>query len=137
LTHKISRIGDSLRRARIEQRLSLNDVAEKADISIATLSRIETNKQNLDVSLLLTLSRVLKVPITDLLGVDGEGDGAVVLTKRLARMSAAERARLIIDSRSANATEPHVNFDDLLLTLDILRDELLAVHRSIKSKRGR
>jgi transcriptional regulator with XRE-family HTH domain len=137
LTYKVSAIGDALRRARIEQRMSLNDVADKADISIATLSRIETNKQNLDVSLLLTLSRILKVPVTDLLDIDGEGDGAVALTRQLARMSPAERARLIIDSRSSNATAPHVNFDDLLATLDILRNELLAIHRAVKSRRDR
>ena len=137
MAHEVSSVGEALRRARVDQRLSLSDVADQAGISIATLSRIETSKQNLDVPLLLILSRVLSVTASDLLGENGHGDGTATLTRRLAKLRPAERARLIIASRSARAKDAQINVDDLLSTLDILRDELLAVQRALKSRRGR
>ena len=66
-------IGNRLRQARTARQLSLNDVAGRAKISVATLSRIERDKQGIDLGLFLTLSRILKAPPHDLLTADGDG----------------------------------------------------------------
>jgi len=59
-------VGNRLRQARTARQLSLNDVAGRAKISVATLSRIERDKQGIDLGLFLTLSRILKAPPHDL-----------------------------------------------------------------------
>ena len=45
-------VGHRLREARLARHLSLNAVASEADISVATLSRIERDQQRIDVELL-------------------------------------------------------------------------------------
>src|SRR6266550_1806691 len=88
-------VGNRLRQARTARQLSLNDVAGRAKISVATLSRIERDKQGIDLGLFLTLSRILKAPPHDLLTADGDGrDSVDPLVHRIASLDAAERARL-------------------------------------------
>ena len=133
----VARVGESLRRIRIQQRLSLTDIAEKADISVATLSRIETNKQNLDVALLFTLAKILGVSPGEVLGEAG-GHAPDELAKHLARLRRSERARLLFGpSRQRDPGHLRDTIDDLLTTVDVLRDELLTVHRAVKTKRKR
>src|SRR2546425_8446417 len=88
-------VGNRLRQARTARQLSLNDVAGRAKISVATLSRIERDKQGIDLGLFLTLSRILKAPPHDLLTADGDGrDSVDPLVQRIASLDVAERARL-------------------------------------------
>jgi len=54
-------IGERIREARNAREWSLTDVATKAHISVATLSRIERDKQTLDLGLFLTLMRILEL----------------------------------------------------------------------------
>jgi transcriptional regulator with XRE-family HTH domain len=134
-------IGAALRVARQARRLSLSDVAEKAGMSVATLSRIETGKQNVDVSLLVNLAHILHVSPAALL--EGNGDGRqpmVVLAEELALLSPAERARVLASalkqSRKDGSKEAlHARVESLLTTLDLIREELHHVRKDIR--RGR
>src|SRR5205814_715452 len=60
-------VGARIREARQARQLSLNAVAQKAEISVATLSRIERDQQRIDVALLMTLMRILKINAQDVL----------------------------------------------------------------------
>jgi transcriptional regulator with XRE-family HTH domain len=133
----VSRVGESLRRIRVQRRLSLSDVAGKAGVSVATLSRIETNKQNLDVTLLSTLAGVLGVSLSEVFG-ERESDGADALMKHVSRLRRSERARLLFaPSRHRDSRGLRETIEDLLSTVDVLRDELLSVQRGLRSKRKR
>lgn len=131
-----ARVGESLRRIRVRLHLSLSVVADKAGISVATLSRVETNKQNLDVALLFTLARVLGASASEVLGESG--DGTETVTKHLAKLRRSERARLLFAaSRQHHRGELRETIDDVLTTVDVLREELMVVHRAVKNKRNR
>ncbi|HEX6088218.1 MAG TPA: helix-turn-helix domain-containing protein [Thermoanaerobaculia bacterium] len=134
-------VGAALRLARQARRLSLSDVAGKAGMSVATLSRIETGKQNVDVSLLVNLAHILHVSPAALL--EGNSDGrqpATVLAEELALLSPAERARVLASalkqSRQDGSKEAlHARVENLLTTLDLIREELHHVRKDIR--RGR
>jgi transcriptional regulator with XRE-family HTH domain len=129
-------IGESLRQVRSERRLSLATVAEKAGVSIATLSRVETNKQNVDVDLLLVLARVLEVPVSVLLGQPDEADDVHVLSRRLAKLPSADRTRIFLDAaRRRDPAQLSALVDDLLSMVDVLREELIAVQRAVRRKK--
>src|SRR2546423_3585082 len=63
-------IGERLREARDMRGMSLMDVAGKAHISAATLSRIENNKQGLDFGLFLVLAKILARAPAELVEMD-------------------------------------------------------------------
>ena len=87
-------VGNRLRQARTARQLSLNDVAERAKISVATLSRIERDKQGIDLGLFLNLTRILKAPPQDLLAEGNGSDEVDPLAVRIASLEPSERARL-------------------------------------------
>jgi transcriptional regulator with XRE-family HTH domain len=68
-------VGDALRRIRRGHRLSLRHVAEQVGVSVATLSRVETNKQSVDVALLLALAGALRVDVGEILDHHHEPPG--------------------------------------------------------------
>jgi transcriptional regulator with XRE-family HTH domain len=70
-------VGEKIRKARQAKQLSLQQVAEKAHLSSATLSRIETNKQSLDLELFVELSGILDLDPGVLLSTRGTGDQSV------------------------------------------------------------
>jgi transcriptional regulator with XRE-family HTH domain len=133
-------IGGALRTARTSRGMSLSDVASVAGISIATLSRIETGKQDVDVTLLQTLSRILHVAATHFF--DGDGDGrlsAAALIQELALLSSAERAQVIAAAtklaRRTGSREAHESrVENLLFGLDLIEDELRALQRDVKKR---
>jgi transcriptional regulator with XRE-family HTH domain len=128
-------VGVNLRRVRSEQQLSLATVAEQASISVATLSRIETSKQNVDVTLLLTLARILGVPPAEILGSSEELDETGTLARAFSRLRTPDRARIFMDSsRKRNGNQVGAVVDDLLATIDVLREELLNVQRAVKRR---
>jgi transcriptional regulator with XRE-family HTH domain len=87
-------IGDRIRQTRQARRLSLSDVAVRAKISVATLSRIERDKQGLELGLFLILCKVLKTSPRDLL-VEGESDSNVdPLAVRIAGLNHPDRMQL-------------------------------------------
>jgi transcriptional regulator with XRE-family HTH domain len=135
-------VGGALRTARQSRHLSLSDVAVKAGMSVATLSRIETGKQNVDVTLLVALAHILRVAPATLLGINGNGHHpSFTLAEELAALSPAERAHVLASSfkqsrhgeKSREAL--HARVESLLMTLDLIREELLLVKKDIR--RGR
>ncbi|HUR80450.1 MAG TPA: helix-turn-helix transcriptional regulator [Thermoanaerobaculia bacterium] len=134
-------IGGALRTARQARRLSLSDVSAKAGLSVATLSRIETGKQNFDVTLLLTIAAILHINPSELLDANSGGKHSPsALAEELAMLSAAERAKVVAtalkQARQDGSREAlHVRVESLLTTLDLIREELLQVRRDMR--RGR
>ena len=140
-------IGERIRELRQTQGRSLADVAGKAKISVATLSRIENDKQSVDLSIFLTLAKVLEVPAQELLdGIDGHGkpDGDP-LAQRIARLETKKRAELWRDlaaerrssrgkDRTAATRDVSQQVDELLAQIDFLREELDLVRKRVKKR---
>jgi transcriptional regulator with XRE-family HTH domain len=121
--------------------MSLSAVAADAGISTATLSRIETEKQSIDVTLLLDLARVLEVSPAEMLGVENNGHEDVEnnLIAALAALPYQRRMHILAaaNKRSRRRTPEHlqVQIDALMATLDLLRDELGELHRQASRRR--
>jgi transcriptional regulator with XRE-family HTH domain len=137
-------IGDRLREVRLSQQRSLGDVAEKAEISVATLSRIETNKQTLEVGLLLALAKILKVPAQELIA---EADGAVEdekLATKIAALAGPDRIRLWRDlaqsrrtrrpSRRGVPADLGQQVEELVAQIDYLREEIEGVRKRVRRR---
>lgn len=144
----IPMVGERIRQIRLSQERPLSDVAGKAKISVATLSRIETDKQAVDLGLFLVLAKVLKVTAHELLGdSDGEPDGKVdPLARRIAALETKDRAELwrelaierrVQRSKKKTTQIQHVGVqvDELLAQIDFLREELEAVRSRIRRRR--
>jgi transcriptional regulator with XRE-family HTH domain len=134
-------IGERIRESRQNQHLSLTDVADKAGISAATLSRIETSKQGLDLGLFLSLARILKSAPHEFLGADGEEESADPLARRIAALASVERARLWRDLASARKerrkrprAEVTAQFDELLAQFEYLRQEIESVRANLRRR---
>ena len=142
-------IGENIRHARLTQQRSLADVAKKAKISIATLSRIENEKQTLELGLFLTLAQVLDRPPTDLLGIgDGEESGIDPIVKKLTAFEAAERVQfwreLAAAQRNQRLRTRRVQLDqlsqhveELLAQIDLMREELENIRRRLRQPASR
>ena len=138
-------VGDRIRYARVTQQRSLADVAGKADVSVATLSRVENSKQALDLDLFLRLARILKVTASDLLGEEADRE-ALPLAETLARMSQSERTKLWRDlttTRQKAATHRKASeqifaqVEELLAQVEFLRSELESVRRRVRQPKRR
>lgn len=136
-------LGSRLREARLSRHLSLNEVASRAKISVATLSRIERDKQGIDVGMFLSLSKILNVPPHDLLGKDGDG-ATDPLAAKIARLDVKERTRLwkeLAGGVQAKRTERtkirqlSYEVEELLAQLDFLRDEIYSMQKRLRSSR--
>ena len=137
MSSQVPEVGARIRSARQQRRLSLSEVAGRMGLSVATLSRIETSKQSLDVDLLVALSRVLGVPASRLLG-DTDGDHDLeVLADRLAALSAGDRARLLQAAMGRRDSDLAAVIGDLLSTLDVMRDALEKAAREPRKRAGR
>ena len=133
-------VGERLREARHAQRLSLAQVAAKASISTATLSRIETNKQTVELGLFLSLAKILNRAPHELLG---EQNGDDPLAEKIASLGNTERTRLWRDLSTARTKDrttkrrsdminvaQHV--EELIAQIEFLRDELDVVRRRLR-----
>jgi transcriptional regulator with XRE-family HTH domain len=140
-------IGEKIRQTRISQNLSLADVAHKAKISVATLSRIETDKQTLELGMFLTLARVLNVTANELLAsldIENSPSGSLdPLVKKIAGFAARERTQLWRDlavarrglkTRSRGGDVRHVSqqVEELLAQIDFMREELDNVRKRLR-----
>lgn len=140
-------IGERIREVRHAQGRSLADVAAKAKVSVATLSRIENDKQSVDLALFLILVKVLQVSAQEILddeGSDGNGKAdplarriAMLETKKrteLWRDVAAERRAQGLRHPSAHARDIGNQVEELLAQVDFLRGELEAVRTRVKKR---
>lgn len=135
-------IGDRLREARRQRRLSLQQVAQSAGISAATLSRIETSKQSLDIQLLLRVAETLGASPADFLARTGD-DRISDLQRALERLAPETRSALwsTLAEHATNdgddlARQPMSNrLSEVLAQLDLLRAEVEAMKREIEKGR--
>ena len=139
-------IGENIRAARQAQQLSLTDVAGRVGISAATLSRIETGKQSLDLGMFLSLSKILRRQPNELLGEEGNGE-ADPLALKIAALSANERVRLWRDltaarrnQRSTKKPQGIANLgqqvEELIAQMDFIREEIEVVRKRLRSRRA-
>lgn len=138
-------VGERIREARLAQDRSLADVAAKAQISVATLSRIETDKQSLDLGLFLSIAQVLQVSAQQLLGDQGTGSSGDPLARRIAALGSRERLELWKDlaeerrthrgkRRGAEARQVGQQVEELLAQVDFLREELESIRKRVKRR---
>jgi len=136
-------VGDRIRLARTARRLSLSDVASEAEISVATLSRIERDKQGLDFGLFLILAGILAASPRDLIGED-PGDAADPLVMRIAELSHDERVQLWRDLAAERRKERHARrsktsrlgdeVEELLAQLEFVRAEMESVGAHVRRR---
>ncbi|HEY0141257.1 MAG TPA: helix-turn-helix transcriptional regulator [Thermoanaerobaculia bacterium] len=139
-------IGERIRHIRQSQERPLSDIAARAKISVATLSRIENDKQAVDLELFLVLARVLKVSPTDLLNAEIGETEADPLARRIATLEVKDRTELWRDlaverrSQRGRKTTSHVlqltnQVEEMLAHIDFLREELESMKARMKRKR--
>lgn len=142
-----SMIGARIRGLRQAQGRSLADVAGKAKVSVATLSRIENDKQSVDLGLFLVLAKVLQVAASELLGSEGTSeaeDKADPLARRIAMLETKKRTELwreVAAERRAQRgrgrtlrTDSASQVEEMLAQIDFLREELEIVRKSMKKR---
>ena len=137
-------VGTRIREARTSRRLSLNEVASRAHISVATLSRIERDKQGIDLGLFLNLCRILKAMPHDLLGADGQ-EKVDPLAQQIARLKHDERVQLWHDLADARRSDRRAalrskvrhlseEVEELLAQLQYVQAEIEAVHTRVRKR---
>ena len=137
-------VGNRIREARTSRDLSLSDVASRASISVATLSRIERDKQGLELGLFLVLCRILKTAPHEMLR-DGAGENIDPLALQISRLKHAERVQLWRDladarrstGRSASRAQMRRlgdEVEELLAQLQFVSAEIEAVHDVVRKR---
>jgi transcriptional regulator with XRE-family HTH domain len=137
-------VGTKLRQARQERELSLQAVAGQADISAATLSRIENGKQGLELGLFVRLAKILERNPADFVDDDAgaEMDRVDALVTRLASLSPSERKGVWLrlaearrDRGVAAQKRRHQiadEVDELLAQVEVLRGAILAMQERLR-----
>jgi len=128
-------VGERIRLARTARRLSLSEVADLAEISVATLSRIERDKQGLGLGLFLVLSRILNASPRDLIG--GEAEIKDPLLALIGGLDHDGRVRLWRDLAAERPREPRRASRGKLLDLGDEVDELIAQLEFVRAKMER
>jgi len=136
-------VGNRIRIARQSRNLSLTELATRAEISAATLSRIERDKQNLDLGLFLTLTRILKLTPHDVLADADDEEGVDPIVRAISGMQTGERAKLWRSltaerkthrSRRENSAAIVNEVDELLAQVDFIRGEIESVQKRLKRR---
>jgi transcriptional regulator with XRE-family HTH domain len=135
-------IGARLREARLARQLSLHAVAEKADVSVATLSRIERDQQRIDVELLMTLMRILKINAQEVLDNEPSDDNVIdPIVAKISALPALERTKLwrgLTASRKSgermHGAQRHLaqQVEEFLAQIDFLRGEIESVRKKLR-----
>ena len=73
----LASVGPRLRALRQQHEMTLGDVAAATDISVSTLSRLESGQRRPNLELLLPLARVYRVPVDELIGSRSADDPRV------------------------------------------------------------
>jgi len=139
-------VGERIRELRHAQGRSLADIAAKAKVSVATLSRIENDKQSVDLGLFLILAKVLQVTAHDILDDEDLSDDKVdPLARRIAMLETKKRTELWRDvaaerraqgqrNRGPQGREVGQQVEELLAQVDFLRGELESVRKRMKKR---
>jgi len=120
-------IGQALRSARVARDMSLSDVARLAGVSVATLSRIETGKQSVDVALFVRVAASIGVDPGSLL--NGHGSPIKDCARALASCTPAELMQIFVragkQSRKRDGGESvHAQLDGLIAAVDLMIEEV-------------
>jgi len=135
-----SMIGARIREARQARQLSLNAVALQAEISVATLSRIERDQQRIDVELLLTLMRILKLNAQEVLDQVPPDNGVDPIVAKISGLAAPERTKLwrelAANRKVGRGNTPNralaQQVEEFLAQIDFLRGEIEAVRKKLR-----
>ncbi|MBV8544618.1 MAG: helix-turn-helix transcriptional regulator [Acidobacteria bacterium] len=135
-------VGNRIRVARQSRNLSLTELAGRADISAATLSRIERDKQNLDLGLFLTLTSILKLTPHEVLGDSNGEEGVDPLVRTITGMETGDRAQLwrsLAAERKAHRRKSDNKavaneVDELLAQVDFIRGEIESVQKRLRRR---
>lgn len=140
---KTPMVGNRIRIARQSHNLSLTELAASAEISAATLSRIERDKQNLDLGLFLTLTRILQLAPHEVLGdADGKAD-VNPLVRTITDMESGDRANLwrslAAERRTQRTRRTETKavaneVDELLAQVDFIRGEIESVQKRLRKR---
>ena len=133
-------IGARLREARLARQLSLNAVAQKADISVATLSRVERDRQRIDVELLITLTRILKIDAHDVLDESPQESGIDPIVARISALPPQERTKLWRELAATRKSTGRAlaqralaqQVEEFVAQIDFLRVEIEAVRKKLR-----
>jgi len=138
-------LGEKLRASRKARGLSLQEVSVEAGISAATLSRIETNKQTVELGLFISIARILGSDPRDMLVVGDEGSAGTLdpVVQRFASLEGSQRkelwSQLAADIRSRRVSERKAHMhslaaqvEELLAHIDYLRAEIEAVRKRLR-----
>lgn len=134
-------IGEKIRAARKAAGHSLAAVAWQAGISTATLSRLETGRQELDVTQLLTLAGVLGIDPAEMLGSPPDGNGREgSLAAQIGALESPERTILWRKLKTERRPDPRPDeiagrIEELLAQVELVRSELDAVRVKLKKAR--
>lgn len=136
-------VGERLRKARQGQNLSLQQVAEKTHLSSATLSRIETSKQGLDLEVFLELAKVLDLDPAELLDENGDrrSQAAVIdgldphdrlqMWRDLTSRTKAKRAASTL--RRAHIRAMAADVQELVAQVDFMREQIEYLRRRLRN----
>jgi transcriptional regulator with XRE-family HTH domain len=139
----VAMVGNRLRVARQSRNLSLTELASRAEISAATLSRIERDKQNVDLGLFLTLTRILKLTPHEVLEDADAEEGVDPLVRAITGMQTGERAQLWRSlaeerrthrARKANGRAVANEVEELLAQVDFIRGEIESVQKRLRRR---
>jgi len=125
--------------------MSLADVAVKAEISAATLSRIERDKQALDLGLFLVLASVFNMPPSDFFdGREPAGENSDPLVAKITTMMPRERTALWRNlteevTKHRRTVRPAVHaltlqVEELLAQVEYLRTGVESVQKNLKRR---
>ncbi len=139
-------VGERLRDVRQSQHRSLTDVATQAGISAATLSRIETSKQGIDLALFLTLTRILKAVPHEILDDAEVENNADPLVRKIAALGSEERVRMWRDlaaarrslrtqTKASGGTALNQQVEELAAQLEYVQEEFESVRAGMKRRR--
>jgi len=79
LADVLTAVGPRLRALRLQRKLTLADLSELTQISVSTLSRLESGQRRATLELLLPLARAHRVPLDELVGAPATGDPRIHL----------------------------------------------------------
>jgi transcriptional regulator with XRE-family HTH domain len=74
LDDTLTAVGPRLRALRVERDMTLSELSAVTDISVSTLSRLESGQRRPNLELLLPLARAYQVPLDELVGAPPSGD---------------------------------------------------------------